>query len=113
MKHNGFTAPIADVRYTLVMIILKIQFYTIILYCRYGTSFDGEEGVKIIVVGVGPDVRRENLEQLASFPTNSTVLIERDVTRIGNGELKQRLVDLVCNSEYRNAKYFELELSCN
>ena len=57
--------------------------------------------MKIIAVGVGPDVRRENLEQLASFPTNYTVLIERDVTRIGNGELRQRLVDLVCNSEYR------------
>ena len=67
---------------------------------RFGTTFDGEEGVKIIAVGVGPAVRRENLEQLASFPTNSTVLIERDVTRINNGELRSKLVDLVCNSEY-------------
>ena len=67
--------------------------------CRFGTTFDGEEGVKIIAVGVGPDVRKENLEQLASFPTNSTVLIERDVNRINNGELRRRLVDLVCNSE--------------
>ena len=66
---------------------------------RFGTAFDGEEGVKIIAVGVGPDVRKENLEQLASFPTNSTVLIERDVNRINNGELRRRLVDLVCNSE--------------
>ena len=65
---------------------------------RFGTAFDGE-GVKIIAVGVGPNVRQENLEQLASFPTNSTVLIERDVNRINNGELRRRLVDLVCNSE--------------
>ena len=66
---------------------------------RFGTTFDGEEGVKIIAVGVGPNVPKENLEQLASFPTNSTVLIERDVNRINNGELRRRLVDLVCNSE--------------
>ena len=57
--------------------------------------------MKIIAVGVGPDVRRANLEQLASFPTNSTVLIERDINAINNGGLRNKLVDLVCNSEYQ------------
>lgn len=70
-------------------------------FSRHGSvGFNGEEGVTIIAIGVGPQVRRENLEQLASFPTNATVIIERDVNRISTEELRTKLVDLICNSQY-------------
>ncbi len=60
---------------------------------------DRNEGIQIIAVGVGNNVRMRELTGMASFPLGSTVFTVEEFEDLG--DIVDNITDLVCDGKWR------------